>query len=638
MSDFTGQSLGRYHILEKLGEGGMAVVYKAYDTHLECEVAVKVIRLDNLPRNAEERTIKRFEREAKEVAKLSHPNIVRVTDYGEHNGIPFLVMPYLHGGTLKQILGKPIPWKQAISLIEPISRALDYAHKHKMIHRDVKPSNILITDSGDVMLTDFGIVKILDVEEGNTLTGTGVGLGTPEYMAPEQWIGQFSPAVDQYALGVVFYELVTGHKPYSADTPAAVLLKQANEPLPRPVSFVLDLPESVERFIFKVLAKRPEDRYRDMEEFSLALKNLQGSLPEENIKSESAVFTRESLDSVNNTMSTTDDLPASLERLDPGPKQVAQKETAPARFPTTSSKNESYFPRKLIGIILAGIAILVLSFGAIRGWFTPKTTTVPQLLTEVSDMNVSPDALTTLSMETVVPTEVALKVEDVYTEGDNEYANPLYIQMTDGTRQLVSDSVSFFQVTRDCSRIHYQKSFDSNQDGIINFLDEYNNYLYTVDTKIAIEWPYDYYDSSFSPDSEHYVFWDNYDLYVNTFDNDNLQRLTYNSGWGMHEKWSPNGEYIALYTTDSYGTCVSVVKADGTNLTHLACDLGNGWGLSWTSDNRVVFSKEISTDVRHEFTIKTDGTELTDVTNTEITKQNLQKCGWPDSSLFMEAW
>ena len=227
MSNIIGQSLGRYHILEQLGEGGMATVYKAYDTRLETDVAVKVIRTENILPSTLDRSLKRFEREAKALARLTHPNIVKVTDYGEYEDKPYLVMPYLPGGTLKQKLGKPIPWQEAARLLLPIARALDFAHRQNMIHRDVKPSNILITADGEPMLTDFGIAKILDLEETADLTGTGMGIGTPEYMAPEQWTGKTSNQSDQYALGVVLYEMLTGCKLYSADTPAAILLKQA---------------------------------------------------------------------------------------------------------------------------------------------------------------------------------------------------------------------------------------------------------------------------------------------------------------------------------------------------------------------------------------------------------------------------
>jgi serine/threonine protein kinase len=274
MNDLSGSSFGRYHLVEKLGEGGMAIVYKAFDTRLECDVAVKVIRMERLTQEMMVTTLKRFEREAKAVAQLTHANIVKVTDFGENESTPYLVMEYLPGGTIKQFLGKSMPYTEAAQLLAPIARALHYAHSHNLIHRDVKPSNILITESGEPMLTDFGIAKILDLEGGQTLTGTGVGIGTPEYMAPEQWTGNITPSVDIYSLGVVFYELVTGHKPYTADTPAAVLIKLITDPLPNPTTFVTDLPEKVEQVIFKALAKKPEDRYQTMAELEAALQEL----------------------------------------------------------------------------------------------------------------------------------------------------------------------------------------------------------------------------------------------------------------------------------------------------------------------------------------------------------------------------
>jgi serine/threonine protein kinase len=170
MSNLIGKSLGRYHILEQLGEGGMATVYKAYDTRLEADVAVKVIRTENILPSVLERSLKRFEREAKALARLNHPNIVRVTDYGEYEGKPYLVMPYFPGGTLKEKLGKQIPWQETIQILLPIVEALDYAHSHNMIHRDVKPSNILLAERGQPMLSDFGIAKMLDLEETVELT------------------------------------------------------------------------------------------------------------------------------------------------------------------------------------------------------------------------------------------------------------------------------------------------------------------------------------------------------------------------------------------------------------------------------------------------------------------------------------
>lgn len=276
MPDLTGHELGRYHLLEKLGEGGMATVYKAYDTRLEREVAVKIIRREAFPPEVIEHMLKRFEREAKAMAKLSHSNIVKVHDYGEHEGSPYIVMELLSGGTLKQRLGKPVQWQKAVSLVEPIARALGYAHSEGILHRDVKPANILITKSGEPILTDFGIAKLLEQEDGHTLTGTGVGVGTPEYMAPEQGLGsKVDGRADIYSLGIVLYEIITGRKPFLADTPLAVLYKQMNDPLPRPAVLVPGLPESVEQMLLKALAKQPDARYKDMGEFASVLKNLE---------------------------------------------------------------------------------------------------------------------------------------------------------------------------------------------------------------------------------------------------------------------------------------------------------------------------------------------------------------------------
>jgi serine/threonine protein kinase len=276
MSDLIGKDLGRYHILEQLGEGGMATVFKAFDTRLERDVAVKIIRTENLSPARAERALQRFKREANALAKLTHPNIIKVTDYGEYEAKPYLVMPFLSGGTLKQRLqGKRMPWQDAVSLLLPIARALAYAHKQGMIHRDIKPSNILITESGDPLLIDFGIAKLMDDDTAMELTGTRATVGTPEYMAPEQVTSKFVDArADIYAFGVVFYEMITGRKPFQADTPMAVLFKHANDPLPRPTEFVHDLPNSVEKALLKALAKKPDDRYQSMDEFVAAMEQL----------------------------------------------------------------------------------------------------------------------------------------------------------------------------------------------------------------------------------------------------------------------------------------------------------------------------------------------------------------------------
>lgn len=274
MTNLTGQTIDRYYILGIIGQGGMATVYRARDTRLGNEVAVKVIRTEVFPPVVLERVLKRFEQEARLTASLNHINIVKVMDYGEYEGQPYMVMPYLSGGTLKQFLHRPMVHQQAARLLLPIARALAYAHDRKSIHRDIKPSNILITETGEPVLTDFGIAKILQAAEGQTLTGTGMGVGTPEYMAPEQWDGKACEASDIYGLGVVFYELVTGINPFTADSQTGVMRKHVFDPLPNPREYVPDLPRNVVRVLFKALAKQPKDRYADMLEFITAIEGL----------------------------------------------------------------------------------------------------------------------------------------------------------------------------------------------------------------------------------------------------------------------------------------------------------------------------------------------------------------------------
>lgn len=282
MTNLIGQSLGRYQINDLIGQGGMAVVYKAHDTHLDCDVAVKVIRTDQILPAALERTMKRFEREARDVAKLVHPNIVRVIDYGENDGITFLVMPLVSGGTLSQYLSTHgrMDWKEAARMLIPVADALEHAHSHGIIHRDVKPSNILLTSNNIPMLTDFGVAKVLDEEGTMDLTGTNATVGTPEYMAPEQIVSKtVDHRADIYALGVVYYEMVTGKRPFIGETPMQTLFKHASEPLIRPTKLNPGLPMDVERFLMKALMKKPADRFATMTEMENAFQSLVSGVP-----------------------------------------------------------------------------------------------------------------------------------------------------------------------------------------------------------------------------------------------------------------------------------------------------------------------------------------------------------------------
>jgi len=268
MNNLIGQHLGPYRIMEQIGVGGMATVYKAYQPAMDRYVAIKVIASHFAQ---DETFLRRFRREARAVAKLEHAHILPVHDSDEAEGRPYLVMRYLEAGTLKDRMAEgALPLSEVNRIIGQVGSALDYAHRMGVIHRDVKPTNVLLDAEGDAFLTDFGLAKM--IESSAQLTGTGVGIGTPAYMSPEQGKGaKVDSRADVYSLGVMLYEMVTGRTPYEAETPLAVVLKHITEPLPLPRLVRPDLPEEVERVILRALAKEPDDRFQTAGEMVRAL-------------------------------------------------------------------------------------------------------------------------------------------------------------------------------------------------------------------------------------------------------------------------------------------------------------------------------------------------------------------------------
>ena len=276
MQDLAGQTLGQYRIIEQIGQGGMATVYKAYQPSLDRYVAIKILP----PYFAHEPGFSaRFTREAKAVAKLNHPNILPIYDFGQERELSFIVMKYVATGTLRGILGEPLPLEATVDVVRQMAAALDHAHRRGILHRDVKPSNVLLDEGHWVLLTDFGLAKM--VEGSAVLTASGVGVGTPAYMSPEQGRGeQVDARTDIYALGVMLYEMATGRVPFQAETPMAVVIKHITDPLPLPRSINPDLPESVERVILKALAKDRDDRFASATEMADVLCAALSSIPE----------------------------------------------------------------------------------------------------------------------------------------------------------------------------------------------------------------------------------------------------------------------------------------------------------------------------------------------------------------------
>jgi tRNA A-37 threonylcarbamoyl transferase component Bud32 len=250
---------GRYEIEELVGTGGMSSVYRARDSVLERRVALKILHEHF---SADPEYVERFRREARAIARLNHPNIVTVIDRGEFGKRQFIVFEDIPGENLKEVVEREgkLPVAQALALTHQIARGLAFAHQHHVVHRDVKPQNVLLDESGTAKVTDFGIARSFD--PGEELTQTGTPLGTSDYIAPEQASGQPVDArSDQYSLGVLLYELLTGEVPYPADSFMAVAMRHLRDPVPSVRDRRPDVPDRVDEIVARAMAKRPEDRF-----------------------------------------------------------------------------------------------------------------------------------------------------------------------------------------------------------------------------------------------------------------------------------------------------------------------------------------------------------------------------------------
>jgi tRNA A-37 threonylcarbamoyl transferase component Bud32 len=376
-----GQTVGKYQVVENLGRGGMAEVYKAYQETLDRFVAIKVMHSFLAD---EQGFLGRFQREARAMAALNHPNIVGVYDFDVFEEMYYIVMEYVSGGTLKDLIEGMSGKEESLSLsvstrvILEVADALAYAHGRGMVHRDIKPGNIMLTEDGRAVLTDFGIAKILS---GPTFTATGAMVGTPAYMSPEQGLGKpGDERSDLYALGVLFYQMATGRLPYDADTPLAVILKHVNEPVPTPTDLNDDIPTAIQGVIVKAMAKEPEDRYQSANEM---IQDLQEAAKASDLDLAAAAFITgaERLTPPPSTADTADDAtrmapvaaatvmasqaPAAADatRLAPaqdpaGMTEVAVPPAPAAAAPATEEK------KSRLGIILIVLFFLILAAGA----------------------------------------------------------------------------------------------------------------------------------------------------------------------------------------------------------------------------------------------------------------------------------
>jgi serine/threonine protein kinase len=356
----TGRTLGKYQLVEYLGQGGMASVYRAVQPTIERQVAIKVLH-DHLA--GSESFVERFKREARGLGQLHHPHIVHVIDFDLDADYYYMVMDYVPGKTLSAYLQErgALPVDEVLALMEQLADALAYAHRRGTIHRDIKPSNVLFRDEAcrEAVLTDFGIGRLLS---DATMTMSGSVLGTPAYMSPEAVQGQrVDGRADIYSLGIVCYEMLTGRVPYTGDTPLSVIMKQVNEPLPPLREMQPDLPEPVVAIIEQALQKDVNQRFQSADEFLLAIRGVRAGAPSAALPRETVVV-REPITTATDATIAGDTTP------------VERSQTPPPADPTPTglqvpAREHEHRPNLMIFGLgsLAMLIILALGFFALNG-------------------------------------------------------------------------------------------------------------------------------------------------------------------------------------------------------------------------------------------------------------------------------
>ncbi len=370
--DLEGKILGnRYEIIEKIGNGGMATVYKSKDRVLNRYVAVKILR-DEF--TTDEEFIKRFRIEAQSAASLTHPNIVSIFDVGNEGNLYYIVMELIKGKTLKEIITEengPLPWKWSLNVVTQIASALETAHKNNIVHRDIKPHNIIITEDGIAKVTDFGIAKAVS---NSTITAFGTTIGSVHYFSPEHARGGFTDAKsDLYSLGVVMYEMLTGKVPFDADTPVSVALKHMQEKPVEPKELNENIPQVVNDIIMKAMQKDINLRYQSatemVKDLNTALKN-----PDENF-----VHIGNNVGAATQRISTQEIAEA---------ERRANEQKNKGKEKKTNKFKELIKKHKVASAILGAIFLFFIAFGATMGIVelaNPNEVQIPDLVNKTED-------------------------------------------------------------------------------------------------------------------------------------------------------------------------------------------------------------------------------------------------------------
>jgi serine/threonine protein kinase/Tol biopolymer transport system component len=546
----VGESVGPYKITEYIAQGGMATIFRAYQPALDRSVALKAIH----PALKGDRVfVDRLKREAAIIAKLNHPNIVTVYDFAESDGIPYVVLQFIEGKTLKDVLSEGrLSTSQILNIVRPVAEALAYAHEHGILHRDVKPSNILIDHEGQVYLTDFGLARL---QQSNESTASqDMLIGSPQYLSPEQAKSEdVDVTTDIYSLGVVMYEMFTGRVPFQGDTPYATILAQIGNPPPLPRSIDPKIRPAIEQVLLRALAKDPKQRYASIREMLKALENAaQGPREEEPF---APIVLKD-------YSSTPESKPLSL----PQHKEAAQ--------PKEKLKRPPWLP-VAVG---AGVIVVLIVCLALAAIFLSQTNSLLAQRGTVAPTNLAGTPTKALAVATLAPTNEPATVAPTRPAPTLTLPRTVTreVNPTVATTSAASSAsivppasnaprgkIAYSVATGDAAELH--TIWVANADG--------SNPQKVIDLGL---WP------SISPDGKQMAYYRMKDegIYIANIDGGNPRKIV--TGETCCVQWSRDGKRLLYFAGKlKFGGSIFVVNVDGTNNTKLV----DGFNPSWSPDS-----------------------------------------------------